>query len=229
MRLDQFLCHATGLTRSLAQREIRRGEVQVEQTVVKDPSVHVSATTHVSYRGQIVAPPVPCYLMLNKPLGYVCAARDVQHRSVLELLDVPKATHLHIAGRLDLDATGLLLLTDDGAWSHGVTAPRREVVKVYRVTLAEPLPASAVQAFARGVQLQDEPKPCRPAIIERLADTDVRVSITEGKYHQVKRMFAAVGNGVVALHRERIGAVALDAALAPGASRPLTAAEIESF
>jgi 16S rRNA pseudouridine516 synthase len=132
-------------------------------------------------------------------------------------------------GRLDIDATGLVLITDDGDWSHRVTSPRHKVPKSYRVTLENPLSEEAAASLRAGVALRNEPRRCAPAELERLADNVWRVTITEGKYHQVKRMFAAVGNRVLALHRERIGNVALDPELAPGEHRPLTADEIAAF
>jgi 16S rRNA pseudouridine516 synthase len=148
---------------------------------------------------------------------------------VLELLNVPNPARLHIAGRLDMDATGLVLLADDGEWSHRVMSPRHNFPKTYRVTLAEPLSEENAAVLRQGAQLRNEPCRCQPAQIERISDTEVRITVTEGKYHQVKRMFAAVGNNVAALHRERIGAVVLDPVLAPGESRPLTETEITSF
>jgi len=229
LRLDRFLSNATGLSRSQVQKAIRAGAVTIDDAVVVDPSTHVAATARVVFDGEPVAIAGPQYLMLNKPLGYVCASHDRLHRTVLELIEAPPGVQLHIVGRLDIDATGLVLLTDDGAWLHRITSPRHQIPKVYRVTLAEPLAAHAVATLERGAQLKDEPKPCAPTTLEKITGTEWRLTITEGKYHQVKRMFAAVGNQVLALHRERIGTLALDPALATGAARVLTAAEVASF
>lgn len=229
LRLDRFLGTATGLTRSQSQKAIRAGAVVVDGGVVTDPGAHVSTTAQVTLDGAPVAIAGPQYLMLYKPLDYICATRDGLHRTVLDLIEVPPSVELHIVGRLDIDATGIVLLTDDGAWLHRITSPRYRVPKVYRATLAEPLSAHAVTQLQSGIHLQGEPGPCQPAQLEHIAQTDWRLTITEGKYHQVKRMFAATGNSVVALHRESIGAVVLDPALAPGESRPLTPAEVTSF
>lgn len=250
MRLDRFLSHAGGLTRSRAQRAIRAGEVRVAGAVVTDPGAHIDAHSAVEFAGRLIEERKPRYLMLNKPAGYVCATQDPDHRTVLDLLDAgtPHGLHaggcpapasmqssrgtrasLHIAGRLDRDATGLVLITDDGDWSHRVTSPRYKVPKTYRVTLAAPLDDEAAAMLRAGVRLRNEARCCAPAALEQLADSTWRVTITEGKYHQLKRMFAAVGNHVVALHRERIGALVLDPDLAPGAYRPLTAEEIATF
>jgi 16S rRNA pseudouridine516 synthase len=136
---------------------------------------------------------------------------------------------LHIAGRLDLDATGLVLISDDGDWTHRVTSPRHEFPKTYRATLAEPLSETGAVQLTRGVLLRNEKRRCRPAVIERITETEIRITVTEGRYHQVKRMFAAAGNRVSALHRERIGTVALDTGLRAGESRALTEEEVDSF
>jgi 16S rRNA pseudouridine516 synthase len=229
MRLDRFLSHATGLSRSQSLRAIRQGQVRVEGVPVTDPGAPVSLADSVEYAGEVLSMPGFRYLMLYKPAGYVCATRDASLPTVLTLIDVPRHEQLHIAGRLDVDATGLVLISDDGDWTHRVTAPRHEFPKTYRVSLAEPLSGSGAAQLARGVLLHNEKHRCRPAEIERITDTEIRVTVTEGRYHQVKRMFASVGNRVTALHRERIGAVVLDARLKAGESRALTEEEVESF
>ncbi|MGL6146861.1 MAG: pseudouridine synthase, partial [Plesiomonas sp.] len=134
---------------------------------------------------------------------------------------------LHPAGRLDIDTTGLVLLTDDGQWSHRITSPRHHCEKTYLVTLADPVDASAIALFAEGVQLRSEPDLTRPAVLELLGSHQARLTITEGKYHQVKRMFAAIGNKVTALHRECVGGIALDSNLAEGEYRRLTDDEVQ--
>lgn len=236
MRLDRFVSHAAGLSRAQAVEAIRAGEVSVDGAVCREAGAHVAAGRVVALRGAPLTARGGVYLMLNKPPGYVCATRDERHDTVLELVNVPGArdlhicrASLHIAGRLDLDATGLVLITNDGEWSHRVMSPRHAHPKSYRVTLAEPLGAESAARLRAGVLLHGEIRPCAPAALEPLGERDWRIVITEGKYHQVKRMFAAVGNHVQHLHRERIGAVTLDAALAPGESRPLTEEEIDSF
>jgi 16S rRNA pseudouridine516 synthase len=164
--------------------------------------------------------------MLHKPAGVICATRDRAHRTVLDLLDVPNPAGLHIAGRLDIDATGLVLITDDGEWSHRITSPRHNLPKTYRLALALPLTEAAAARLAAGVQLHGETRRCAPAVLARISSTEVLLTISEGKYHQVKRMIAAVGSHVARLHRERIGPWVLDPALAPGHYRPLTEEEI---
>ena len=226
MRLDKYLCHSTGLTRSRAQGMIRSGQVTVNGEVMKDTSYKLPADAVVTWRDQTVQLSGKRYYMLNKPVDVVCATTDAQHRTVLDLLGGENTKGLHVAGRLDIDTTGLVLLSDDGDWTHRITSPKHECSKTYRVSLAEPVDASLIARFAEGIELRSEEKKTRPAVLEILAPAEVRLSISEGKYHQVKRMFAAVGNKVLALHRERIGDIVLDPDLSPGEYRPLTPAEI---
>jgi 16S rRNA pseudouridine516 synthase len=229
MRLDRFLSQAAGLTRSAAQRAIRAGHVAFGGAVVRDPGRKVVAGADVTLGGRPVSARGPRYLMLHKPAGCVCATTDGVHPTVLDLLPEAERDGLHVAGRLDLDVTGLVLLTDDGAWSHRVTAPRRKCPKTYLARLAEPIADAALEVLRRGVRLRDEAEDTQPADVGRLAPDRVRITVMEGRYHQVKRMFAAVGNRVAALHRVQVGPVALDPALAPGAWRALAIAEIEAL
>jgi len=137
-RLDRFLCQASGSPRRVVQRAIRAAEVLVNGAAIADPGAHVGPEDRVTWRGRELVPPSARYFMLNKPQGVISAAHDREHRTVLDLLDVPNKGGLHVAGRLDIDATGLVLITDDGEWSHRITAPRHKLPKTYRVTLAAP-------------------------------------------------------------------------------------------
>lgn len=227
MRLDRWLTQALPLSRSQARRLITQGEVRVDGSVVCDAALQVADAQQVLCQGQLLAAAGPRYLMLHKPLDTVCSRTgEPSCRSALDLIDLPRREQLHFAGRLDRDTTGLVLLTDDGQWSHRLTSPRRHCIKVYRVGLAQPLMADAETRLAEGLWLHGESKPTLPAVLQRLSDTDVRLSLQEGRYHQVKRMMAALGNRVLHLHRERIGHIVLDEALAPGQWRFLNAAEI---
>ncbi len=221
LRLDQFVSQAAGLSRKQAGRAIRQQRVRVAQQLVRQAAQQVAPDSVVSLDGQPLALAGKIYLMLHKPLGVVSATQDSAQRTVIELIDHPHASSLHIAGRLDKDTSGLLLLTNDGQWSHQITAPRHHVAKTYLVTLTEPLGEAAAEQLRLGVRLQGEKQATQPAQLERLSQQQARLTIHEGKYHQVKRMFAAVGYHVCALHRERIGQWQLPEDLPSGAWRPL--------
>ncbi len=234
MRLDKFIASVTDLSRSDAKRAIKSGVVRVEGIVADDPQHEVTPITCVELEGRTLRAAVNRYFMLHKPIGFVCAAKDRQHRTVLELLDEDNVELLHIAGRLDIDTTGLVLLTDDGRWSHRITSPKSDCEKTYWLQTAEPIPATAVEQFARGLFLHEkkthsEKQRLLPARLEIIDDCTAHLTIREGKYHQVKRMFGAIGGAVVKLHRERIGAVTLDPQLAPGEYRELRSDEIAAF
>lgn len=226
-RLDKLFSALTGLPRSQARKAIAAGEATVAGEPLLDPAAKVADDAELAWNGEPLGTNRPRYVMLHKPAGTVCSNTDDGHLSILALVDLPRREKLHAAGRLDQDATGLVLLTDDGQWSHQITSPRKELGKRYRVTLAEPLAPEAEARLSEGILLRGEEKPTRPAELERLDPTTVRLTIHEGKYHQVKRMFAALGNRVTALHRESIGKIELDAALAPGEWRELTQEEVE--
>jgi 16S rRNA pseudouridine516 synthase len=149
--------------------------------------------------------------------------------TVLELLDEDNLEQLHAAGRLDIDTTGLVLLTDDGQWSHRITAPRSQCRKTYYVETADPIAPELVALFKEGVQLKGEMRPTLPADLVIIHEQAARLTLQEGKYHQVKRMFAFAGNRVELLHREAIGPIALDDDLEPGQYRALTAEEIAAL
>ena len=229
MRLDKYIAQTTDLSRALVKLALRNKRVLVNGEPVKDASLHLAPSDSVQLDGERLSPVGPRYFMLHKPLGYICATVDNDHPTVLELLDEPNQKILHIAGRLDIDTTGLVLITDDGQWNHRVTSPRHDCEKTYYVTLANDLVADAEAKLQAGILLKSETQLTKPATLERLCRNEVRLTISEGKYHQVKRMFAALGNRVVELHRERIGAITLDDALAVGNYRPLTEAEIQSI
>ena len=228
MRLDKFLSQNSDSSRSLIQQAIKAGRVSVNDVVAKKGDQKLVGKEIVRLDGNIVEPFKTRYLMLHKPLGYVCANSDSDYPTVVDLIRMPRWQELQIVGRLDIDTTGLVLLTDDGQWNHRITSPRHECDKIYRVTTANPISDETAALFAAGVQLHGEKAPTRPAQLEFISSHEARLKIHEGKYHQIKRMFAAAGNLVVALHRESIGNIQLDPALAPGEYRALTADEIKS-
>ncbi|RTE64659.1 16S rRNA pseudouridine(516) synthase RsuA [Amphritea opalescens] len=229
MRLDKYLSQATGLPRSLIKRQIKCKNVEVNGQLCQDHGYKVLSDDQVSLEGNDIAPPGPKYLMLNKPAGTVCVTEDSEHPTVIDLLEQLTIRDLHPAGRLDIDTTGLVLITNDGQWSHRITSPKHQCDKVYLVSTAEPITPDYAEQFAAGITLRNEDKPTLPAELEILSDTQARITLHEGRYHQVKRMFAAMGNKVTALHREQIGNVHLDEDLEPGEYRFLTEAEAKSF
>ena len=228
MRLDKYLCESTELSRAEAKRLLRGGDVTCNGKAIKTGNFKVPEGAEIKLEGRLLSLRGLRYIMLNKPLDYISSTTDGDHPSVLNLLDVDKASSLHIAGRLDVDTTGLLLITDDGQWSHKVTSPKKVCGKRYQVQLADPINEEAAEALVRGVELRSEKTLTKPAQLEILSPTVVLLTITEGKYHQVKRMFAATGNKVVNLHREQIGDIELDDQLQPGEWRYLTDAEMRS-
>ncbi|MCB1798082.1 MAG: pseudouridine synthase [Gammaproteobacteria bacterium] len=228
MRLDRFVSQAAGVSRRQARILIQRGRILVDGDTVKDIARHVAPGEQVACAGELLALPQPVYLMLNKPCGLLSATTDSHQATVMTRLPEALAARVHPVGRLDKETSGLLLLSDDGAWSHRVTSPNHRCSKTYLAALAEPLAADAEQRLRQGLMLRSEKSVTRPAELTRLDDTHVRLSITEGRYHQVRRMFAALGNRVLTLHRERIGGLVLDPSLQPGDWRHLTAVEREA-
>ncbi|WP_409499680.1 16S rRNA pseudouridine(516) synthase RsuA [Mannheimia glucosida] len=230
MRLDKFIAENTGLTRSQAAKMLKSGMVTVNGNIEKSGAAKISQEDEIYYEDQKLEwVEEGQYFMLYKPQGYICSHDDGEYPTVFQFFDYPLMTKLHTAGRLDVDTTGLVLLTDDGKWSHRITSPKHHCEKTYLVTLADPVEDFYAQQLAEGILLRGEKEPTLPAQLEILDDYNVNLTISEGRYHQVKRMFAALGNKVEALHRWRIGDVVLDERLEEGEFRPLTSEEIASF
>lgn len=226
MRLDKYIAHTTPYSRSEVRQLLRAGRIRVDGMAVREAGLALPEGALVTLDDQPLAPRGPRYLMLNKPLGVVSATRDDGHRTVLDLLRGEDTGGLHLAGRLDADSSGLVLLTDDGQWSHRIKAPGRHE-KRYRVRTARPIAADTAARFAAGLLLRgEEDQPTLPARLELLGPCEALVWLQEGRYHQLRRMFAAVGNHVESLHREAVAGIELDPALAPGEWRPLTPAEV---
>lgn len=229
MRLDQFIANSTALTRKGARQAIKAGRVQVNEALCTSANTKIDTRADITLDSQVCTLPGHQYLMLNKPAGVVSATRDSDHPTALDLLPPELSRDIHIAGRLDADTTGLLLLTTDGQWSHRITSPRVNCPKTYRVTLSCPLSELAARALEKGVLLRNDPIPTKPAQIKHLGDCLIELTISEGRYHQVKRMLAATSNHVEALHRVRIGGITLDKELQPGCYRSLTTDEISGI
>ncbi|MBU2966386.1 pseudouridine synthase [Amphritea sp. 2_MG-2023] len=227
MRLDKFICKSSeySLPEALALIEQRR--LVVNDQVVTEASHQVHQNNVVTLDAQRLIPRPFRYFLLHKPIDMICSNIDEQYPSVFNLLTVNRPSELHIAGRLDADTTGLVLITDDGHWSYRLTSPKHQCEKVYKVELTRPLSADAAQRFQSGILLQGEAALTRPARLQVIDPYYVYLTLTEGRFHQVKRMFAAIGNRVKALHRQQIGSLSLDVKL--GDWRSLTTAEVKSL
>lgn len=224
MRLDKFLS-AQGLSRKQARAAIASGQVSVNGEVQGDPGFILDPiSAQVLFQGRALGYQRHMHLMLHKPAGLLTATTDARQKTVMDLLpEELKRRALGPVGRLDKDVTGLLLLTDDGQLAHRLISPKWTVEKVYLARVEGALDAADIQAFQAGIALSDFT--ARPARLEILEPDLGRLTITEGKFHQVKRMFAARGKPVLRLHRESVGGVSLDSALECGKFRPLTAEE----
>ncbi|SIT03144.1 16S rRNA pseudouridine(516) synthase [Neptunomonas antarctica] len=225
-RLDRYLSVKVNINRKDVRLMLAQQRVCVDGRVAIDIDQAINEFSHITLDDQILQANMATYVMMNKPVGVVSATKDEQHRTVIDLLDRPDRAGLHIVGRLDLNSSGLLLLTNDGRWSSGLTSPDKKVTKVYRVTLENPLSQEYIEAFAAGMYFAYEDITTRPALLEIITDKVAQVSLTEGRYHQIKRMFGRFRNPVLQLHRISVGPLLLDPALAPGESRELTAHEI---
>lgn len=234
MRLDKFLSKATELSRKDCKKILHAGEVTVNGEVVKDSSLHIDEVgDDIEWAGEPLSVAMGNrYLLLYKPEGFECTLKPKEWPIVTDLIDVPQLGSLRIAGRLDVDTTGALLLSDDGGFLHRVTSPKHHVAKVYELTLAELMTeaqqAFAIQELAKGIMLEDEYDKTKPAELSFSDATHAKLVLTEGKYHQVKRMMGYFGNKVIELHRASIGNITL-AGLEKGESRFLTAEEIDQF
>jgi 23S rRNA pseudouridine2605 synthase len=227
MRLAKFLANAGVASRRASEEIIRDGRVTVEGVVVTDPARDVGEGAAVVVDGQPVAPASELVVYaVNKPIGVVSTARDPQRRPTIVSL-VPSERRLYPVGRLDIDSTGLILLTNDGELAHRLTHPRYEVPKTYRAVVARaPVHAPALEALRRGVELEDGVT--APAEVAQVAADTLELTIHEGRKRQVKRMCEAVGHPVKSLERIRFGSLALGD-LPPGGHRRLSEAEVEAL
>lgn len=224
MRLDKAIAR-NGLTRQMAKKAIAGGRARVNGNVVLDPGYLLKPEDEVLLDGENARAPENVHLMLHKPAGFLTATEDARgERTVLDLLpEKIRMRKVGPVGRLDKDVTGLLILTTDGQLAHRLISPKWDVEKTYYAEIEGEIDDECVRRFAEGVPLKEFT--CKPARLARAGAGACRVYVSEGKYHQVKRMLAAVGHPVLRLKREKIGPVALDPALSEGEFRPLTPGE----
>ena len=228
MKLAQVLFSQGMGARRECEGLIVSGHVTLAGQVCDDPFFEVEPEGLVfSVRGELWPYHAKALVVLNKPAGYECSQKPKHHPSVYSLLPGPlRRRDVQAVGRLDEDTTGLLLLTDDGALIHRLTSPKHHVPKVYEVGCKHPVDDEQVRQLLAGVTLLDDPAPVRAAACERTSESSLSLTLTEGKYHQVKRMLAAVGNRVETLHRSRFGALVLPADVAPGQWRWLAGPQV---
>lgn len=232
MRIDKLLSQLQIATRQESKKMLKNGRVRVGETCIRDGACKVDPEKEEIYvDDERIVYQQYQYIMLHKPAGCVTATEDARHQTVMDLL--PKKRHKDMApvGRLDKDTEGLLLITDDGALAHALLAPGKHVEKTYYARISGCVDAHTVECFREGLEI-GEKKPTAPAILEILSAgeaSEVLVTITEGKFHQIKRMFQAVGMEVRYLKRMRMGTLQLDERLAPGECRELTAQEVENL
>ena len=227
MKLDRLIAAHQSMGRQAAHRAIAAKRVRVDGVVVTDSHHPVDRFTRVDFDESVIQQPERAlYLMLHKPAGVLCATQDAMHPTVIDLIDDPDKHTLHLAGRLDRATTGLVLLTNDGRWSKRLMDAQSKVPKVYLVETEQAIPLEAPEAFARGFYFHTENITTLPADLVVLNEHRARLTLHEGRYHQVKRMFHRVGCRVTALHRESIGGIALPQDLLPGAWRQIQPAAV---
>ena len=227
VRLDKYLADNSSASRSEARNAVKNGRVSVDGCVVTRPETKVDERSHVEMDGQTIGGSKFVYIMMNKPMGVLSATEDSSQATVIDLLsDDLKGRGLFPVGRLDKDTTGLMLLTNDGAFAHGVISPRRHVKKRYLAETDGTPTSEDAARFENGITLGDGTV-CLPASLEMIGANRCIVTVEEGKYHQVKRMLAACRKPVIRLHRLAIGGLELDEQLAAASYRELTQEELD--
>ncbi|AWY43271.1 pseudouridine synthase [Pseudomonas putida] len=227
MRVDRFLSNLPRFNRKQVRLLLVEKRVRIDGKIVSDPHAEVREFSRVEVDDEVLQTGKPLrHFMLYKPAGCVSATRDPQHPTVLDLIHEPDKDELHIAGRLDFNTTGLMLITNDGSWSRRLTQPQTKLPKVYYVETEQDIGPEYAVKFTEGLYFAFEDLTTQPAGLELLGPKSARLSIVEGRYHQVKRMFGHFDNKVLRLHRERMGPLVLDETLKPGEYRPLRDEEI---
>lgn len=228
MRLDKFLANMGVGTRSEVKQLLKKGSVKVNQNIVKLPKLHVNPNSdEIMVNDEVVSYIDKVYIMLNKPKGYILATEDELHPTIIDL--IPEYAHLNIfpVGRLDKDTEGLLLVTNDGQFNHEVMNPNKHVSKTYEVYSKHPITQFDIDKFKSGIELSDGK--LKPAILKKVDDYVSHVTIYEGKYHQVKRMFHSIENEVLELKRIKIAQLELDHNLDLGSYRLLTQIDFDNL
>lgn len=231
LRLDKAVSHNFDVPRSYAAKLIKAGDVEVDGEVVTDPASKISIEADIVIDGNEVSVSdgfKKRVFMLNKPNGYVCADKDNNNPIVINIFsDVPKFTQMHCVGRLDIDTTGLIIVTDDGDLNHKITSPKSGVTKTYRAVTKEKISERDIEHFAKGLKHPEEKTRYKSALLEIVSSNEALVTVTEGRFHEVKRLFECVGNEVLELERLYIGQLRLDEDLEEGEYREMSDEDIE--
>lgn len=230
MRLDKYIADASALSRKEALKAIKSGRVTINEKAVTDTSYKLDTeTASVRLFGEPLIYKENYYIMMNKPRGYLSVTEDKRDKTVMELLskELPQ-NKLFPAGRLDKDTEGFLFITTDGQLAHRITGPKNHVPKKYYVALDKPVPEALIDIFKDGVTLENDEK-CKSAELEIISEKECYLTLTEGKFHQVKRMFAVYGLTVVYLKRVMIGGLYLDESLKLGEYRELNSDEVDKL
>ncbi len=228
MRLDRFIESQLSYSARKVRDLFVRRSILLNGVAVAEGRGRISEFCRVEVEGKVLQARTPLYLMLHKPLACVSATRDEKNQTVLDLIDHSEKENLHLAGRLDFNTTGLLLLTNDGKWSRKLTQPQQKIPKTYLVQTKDEITAEYIRVFAEGIYFGFEDLTTLPAELIIISPRSAQLTIYEGRYHQIKRMFGFFNNEVVGLHRLSMGNIHLDNQLAAGAYRYLTQAEIAS-
>ena len=222
-RLDRFISEKCQINRKKVRLLLAQKRVVVDGIIAKDIAQAIDKFSVISVDNEIIQQHQALYIMLHKPVGVVCATKDDKHKTVIdllgELLSADEKASLHIVGRLDLNTSGLVLLTNDSRWSEQLTSPLSKVAKHYLVTLQNPLSSEYIDAFAQGMYFSYEKITTKPVKLNIINQYQAEVILTEGRYHQIKRMFGRFNNPVIALHRTSIGHFILDKDLLVGESQ----------
>lgn len=222
-RLDRFISDQCQINRKKVRLLLAQKRVSVDGVIATDIAQAINKFSFIKLDDDIIQENKALYIMQHKPIGVVCATKDDKHKTVIDLLNLTLTSQekasLHIVGRLDLNTSGLVLLTNDSRWSEQLTSPTNKVAKRYLVTLKNPLSADYIDAFAKGMYFAYEDITTKPVILNILSKYCAEVILTEGRYHQIKRMFGRFDNPVIALHRTSIGPYVLNENLAIGESQ----------
>lgn len=228
-RLDSFLAKHCGISKRDVRLMLAQKRVLVDEQLAANIEQQINKFSLIVLDEEVIQNNPAYYIMLHKPVGVVCATKDDKHSTVIDLLPYDFKEQLHIVGRLDLNTSGLVLLTNDSRWSEAITQPSQKIEKTYQVTLQNPIDESYVDAFAQGMYFGYENITTLPAKLKILDTHKAEVKLLEGKYHQIKRMFGRFRNPVTALHRSQIGDLMLNTELSSGQSRLLTDSEVCLF